>query len=231
MPKKSIVIPNQIFIGCPWRTVRPKYVQEIEKLKKKYPISFIIIGRETSQDAKDLLIVIKNKLESSIYAIFDCTSGNANVSLEFGIAEAKDLPRAIYLCTHGAGQKTVRKDTPIIADLTGKIRNDYKTQSQLGNLLQLRCKQQPYTIRFEKFLSKSFKSKKKGAKKRPRALALKLIHSLDDCDSKRREDVVRNLLAGAGGYSGQEINDMIIKLSKSGLIACSAGRYSVITIK
>jgi len=31
------VVPNQVFIGCSWKTARPKYERIIDDLKKKYP--------------------------------------------------------------------------------------------------------------------------------------------------------------------------------------------------
>jgi hypothetical protein len=46
-----------------------------------------------------LLEVIKERRESSSFAVFDASGGNANVSLEYGYAEAFDIPRALYLST------------------------------------------------------------------------------------------------------------------------------------
>jgi len=91
------VIPNQVFIGCPWKTVRSKYQEAVPSLKNRFPLSFVIVGRDQDQDAEDLLSVIKGKLQTSTYAIFDATGGNANVSLEYGYSEAIELPRTLYL--------------------------------------------------------------------------------------------------------------------------------------
>jgi hypothetical protein len=163
---KATVVPNQIFIGCPWKTVRPKYDHLILKMRKKYPLSFIIIGREEDQDADDLLAVIKQKLLSSSYAVFDATTGNANVSLEFGLAEASGIDRALYFCTHKAGSRQNTPDSAIIADLAGRRRVQYKQESQLATQLGKLCASHPYTRRFEKFL-KQFQSSKKGKKAGP----------------------------------------------------------------
>jgi hypothetical protein len=111
----SDAIPNQVFIGAPWHTVRPKYERAIVKLRKKYPLSFVIVGRSQSQEAEDLLQAIKEAILGSSYAIFDATGGNPNVSLEYGFAEAHDIQRALYLSTHAASKTST--DTPIIADL------------------------------------------------------------------------------------------------------------------
>jgi len=116
--------PNQVFLGLPWKTVRPKYEKLIGELRKSFPLSFVIVGREDNQDAEDLLEVIKKRLLTSSYAIFDATGGNANVSLEFGFADANDVPPALYLSSHKAS-KPASKESPIIADLAGKKQNRY----------------------------------------------------------------------------------------------------------
>ena len=45
-------------------------------------------------------------------AVFDATGGNANVSLEFGLAEATEIPCA----------KTANKMTAIPADMVAKVK-------------------------------------------------------------------------------------------------------------
>src|SRR4051812_37933573 len=77
-------IPNQVFLGVPWKTIRAKYEKITERLRKKYPLAFVIVGRDDNQDADDLLEIIKKRILTSSFAIFDATGGNANVSLEFG---------------------------------------------------------------------------------------------------------------------------------------------------
>src|SRR5215831_520546 len=127
-------VPNQLFIGCPWLGTRTKYEAAIAELRKRYPLSFVIVGRYDGQDAQDLLDTIKDRIDSSTYAIFDATGGNANVSLEYGYTEAQGLRRAIYLSTHkGSGSKS--KDKPIIADLAGRKHNQYKQAAGLQRLL------------------------------------------------------------------------------------------------
>jgi len=121
------IFPNQIFIGCPWKTVRRKYLGISESLKKKFPVYFVIIGSEVGNSAEDLLNYIKSKLESSSGAIFDVTGGNPNVSLEFGFAEGRNIQSALYMSTHG---KSGGKGSTIISDLAGKRRKEYKTKSR-----------------------------------------------------------------------------------------------------
>ncbi|MBK8179457.1 MAG: hypothetical protein IPK67_11345 [Planctomycetes bacterium] len=136
-PIQYAVIPNQVFLGIPWKTVRPKYEGIVDKLKKTFPISFVIVGRDDNQDAEDLLEVIKKRLLSSSHAIFDATGGNANVSLEFGLRMPRTF-HARYVSVHGASEEGL-KESPIIADLAGKKQNRYSQTDGLEKLLRQFC--------------------------------------------------------------------------------------------
>jgi hypothetical protein len=167
MPKQNKqnigeVIPNQVFIGCPAKGVRSKYQTVIGKLKTRFPVSFVIVGRDESQDADDLLNVIKSKLGTSSYAVFDATNHNPNVSLEFGYAEAIDIPRSLYLSDHGATNKKGQEGA-IISDLAGKWQNRYKQVARLTTLLSALAKNHNYTKKFEKFMARGFKNKAKAS--------------------------------------------------------------------
>ncbi len=227
-PKRD-VIPNQVFIGCPWKTIRAKYERVIGKLRKSFPLSYVIVGRDEDQDAEDLLAIIKTKLLSSSHAIFDASGGNANVSLEYGLAESEDLPRMLYFCTHGAARSS-GKDHPIIADLAGKRRMQYAQESRLAALLRTFSKNHSYTVRFERFFWAKFKRLSKGSKKRARSLALKVVHPLDEKNTVRREDIALNLQADVAQYSEHEIDQMIKSLHQAKLIVASRGRYSSVTM-
>jgi hypothetical protein len=113
-------VPNQVFVGLPWKNVRPRYDKIIARLEKKFPLYFTIVGRDDGQGADDLFELIKSRIASSSWAIFDATGGNANVSLEYGYAEGIDVKRSIFLSTHKAAQ--IPAGDPIIADLGGKRR-------------------------------------------------------------------------------------------------------------
>ncbi|MBI2718755.1 MAG: hypothetical protein HYX36_08330 [Rhizobiales bacterium] len=77
--KSKTVINNQIFLGLPWKTVKPKYEKVIAKLEKKYPLYLTIVGRNDDQNAANLFEVIKKRISASSEAIFDATGGNPNV--------------------------------------------------------------------------------------------------------------------------------------------------------
>lgn len=222
------VIPNQVFVGCPWKNIRKKYVKVSDKLGQKYPQSFILIGREEAQSAEDLLKEIKEKLFSSSYAIFDVTGGNANVSLEFGYAESEGIERALYLNVRESQNQSFKKDSAIISDLAGKRRNHYKTEKTLQNLLEAFCKAHPYTKRFEKTIKQAFSRKSKGTKKSYRTLSLKAIHFLDNKTIVRRDDLTQQLQGD--GYKTRDIENVLKALHKSGLIRISRGKYADVEI-
>ncbi len=225
--KKGEFIPNQVFVGLPWRTVRPKYDRIIPALEKRYPLHFTIVGRNDSQDARALFEVIKERIQTSSYAIFDATGGNANVSLEYGYAEGIGIARAIFLSAHKAAQKASAADT-IISDLTGMRRVQYKTEAQLEADLRKLCREHDYTKRFEKALRKIIEDKGKGLKKRGRALALKLVKTLGGKAQVRRAELVQNLQAQE--YLLDEIDEMLKGLHSAGVLSCTVGRYSTVRV-
>ena len=226
---KNDVIANQIFLGIPWKNIRKRYERIAKELNKKYPLSFVIVGRGDNQDAEDLLQVILDKIYSSSYAIFDATGGNANVSLEYGYAEAVDVPRALYLSVHKAVTKK-SSDSAIIADLAGKKRNNYTNEESLKNLLSVFSKAHAYTVKFERFLKGKFRRASKGNKKRTRSLALKVIHELDNQRQMRRADIVQNLQADQASYKADEIDEMIKMLHKEKLIQSQQGPHAKVHI-
>ncbi|GIK36107.1 MAG: hypothetical protein LC130_28700 [Bryobacterales bacterium] len=220
---KREFIPNQVFVGLPWHNVRPKYERVISKLAKKYPLYFTIVGRNDGQDARALFEVIKTRIASSSYAVFDATGGNANVSLEYGYAEGIEVPRAIFLSAHKAAQRAAARD-PIISDLTGLRRVQYKTEATLTAELNKLSREHDYTKRFEKALLKILKGKSKGAKKSGRALALKLVKALDGRETMRRAELVQHLQAQ--GYQEKEIDSALKGLHSTGVLKCTVGKYS-----
>ena len=228
-PQQYAAIPNQVFLGLPWKTVRPKYEKITERLRRRFPLSFVIVGREDNQDAEDLLEVIKKRIITSSYAIFDATGGNANVSLEFGFADANDVPRALYVSVHQAS-KRASKESPIIADLAGKRQNRYAQTTALEKLLRQFAQNHAYTKRFEQFLTTSFRKRSKGEKKRLRGLALRIAHELATDGRARRSDVVQNLQADTAGYTREETDDMIVRMHNDGLINSIQGPYSTVTV-
>jgi hypothetical protein len=227
MPSKDrAFIPNQVFVGLPWKNVRARYDRVIKKLEKRFPLHFTIVGKNDGQSAEDLFEIIKTRISESSIGIFDATGGNPNVSLEYGYAEGLEIDRVIYVSTHKAA--TSNSGSPIISDLGGKRRVQYKTEASLKSHLENFSRSHNYTVRYEKFVKKAFAKLKKGEKKSNRTLALKVIHALDGVENRRHDDLVQHVQAE--GYGNDEIRDMIRKLHASGLINAEVGRYSRVRV-
>ena len=220
---KRDFIQNQVFVGLPWRNVRKRYDRVIPKLERKYPLHFTIIGRNDGQDAADLFAIIKQRIESSSYGVFDATGGNANVSLEYGYAEGLEIPRAIFLSAHKAANRS-SAGSPIISDLTGKRRVQYKTERTLQQQLERLCREHDYTKRFEKAIDRIMRGWSKGDKKAGRVLALKTIRALDGKPRVRRAELVQHLQAQS--YNESDVEDMLSKLHTEGVLKCTVGKYS-----
>jgi len=219
-------IPNQTFVGLPFKGFKDKYEKSIKKLSQKYPISLVIVGNDGSQKAEDLLELIKKHLYQSSEAIFDVTGGNPNVALEFGLAHAKDIPCIVYLSRHKAHQKA--NVIPIIADLSGMRRREYKTEKGLYTLLKDFCAQHAFSKRFESAFRKQTGRLTKGQKKSQRTLWLRIIHKLDQKDQLRRDNVKQDLLAD--GYSDEEIEKALKSLHAGKIVNSSSGRYSDVSV-
>jgi len=220
---KRDYIQNQVFVGLPWKNVRKRYDNVIPKLERKYPVHFTLVGRNDGQDAADLFEIIKQRIEASSYGVFDATGGNANVSLEYGYAEGLEVPRAIFLSAHKAANRN-SAGSPIISDLTGKRRVQYKTEQTLLKELERLCREHDYTRRFEKALGNILKNKPKGDKKRRRGLALKAIRALDGKPKVRRAELMQHLQAE--GYIESEVDEMLSRLNAEGVLKCTVGRFS-----
>ena len=222
------VVQNQVFIGCPWRIVRKKYLDITEELKKKFPLHFVIVGSEVAHTAENLLSFIKTKLETSSTAIFDVSGGNPNVSLEFGFAEGRNIESSLYISTHGKSQ--AKSSSSIISDLAGKRRKEYQNEKSLSRLLSEFSKFHPYTIKFEKGMRVLMKNFSKGEKKSHRALSLKIIHHFDGKDVVRRDDLLHAVTAMNDKYTDNIVDDWLKKLHAQGLIKVTVGRYSEVVI-
>jgi hypothetical protein len=219
-------VPNQIFVGLPWKLGK-KYEGIITKLHIKYPLYFTIVGRHDAQDAVDLFEVIKQRIGTSSYAIFDATGGNANVSLEYGYAEGVEVPRIILLSSHKASHRHTAA-SPIVSDLTGKRRVQYTNENALQAELEKFSKNHDHTKKFEKALSKMMKGLSRGAKKRLRSLALKVVRALDGKTKIRRAELVQYLEARS--YGETEIETALKKMHSARIISCSVGKYSEVTL-
>ena len=151
------VIENQIFIGVPWKDIRPKFEKAISELKQEYPVHCVIFGRNTGQDADDLWHSIQREIRASAATMFDVTGSNPNVALEFGYAEALGKQRVVtrYERKPRKKQPASPHSSSIMSDLAGKIRVPYKNVKALKAALRKEFDRNPYVVRFKSFLSRN----------------------------------------------------------------------------
>jgi hypothetical protein len=223
---RRLFIANQVFIGLPWKFGK-KYEKIIAKLHQRFPLYFTIVGRNDAQDAVDLFEVIKDRIATSSYALFDATGGNANVSLEFGYAEGLEVPRVILLSSHKSSNRHTA-GSPIISDLTGKRRVQYTNEATLQQALERFCREHDYTKKYEKALVKAGKGLSKGSKKTLRTLSIKTLRALDGKTKIRRAELVQHLQAK--NYEEEAVESALKKFHSSRLINCSVGKYSEVTL-
>ena len=131
---------------------------------------------------------------------------------------------------HGVHQKKGAGDSAIISDLAGKRRKHYKNETGLEKLLNSLCKNHPYSKRFENALSRGLQKESRGSKRRYRALALKIIHYLDDKEKVRRDNLLQEMQTLQPPYKEQEIEQVLSILKDGEVIQITRGRYAEVLI-
>jgi hypothetical protein len=138
--------PYQVFIGCPFRkAIRKNYDRLKAELERESPLHFVLADTGSITSTDYLLEHITGLITESDCCVFDASGGNPNVSLEVGIAHA--LPADFILTFNSRKPRTseqrraeaaaVREGEvrPIIADLQGRNRIEYKTYAALKSQL------------------------------------------------------------------------------------------------
>ena len=140
--------PYQIFIGCPFaREVRSSYDRLKREVDLETPLSLVLADTVGISSSNYLLESITTLIRESVSCIFDATGGNANVSLEVGIAHTVPVDFLLTMRTRKpsaktevreAGQPGTREVRTIISDLQGKNRIEYKEYGGLKKQLDTR---------------------------------------------------------------------------------------------
>jgi hypothetical protein len=131
---------HQVFVGCPFLTaIRKNYDQLKGDLESDSPLHIVLADTTAISSTDYLLEHITSLIRDSAACIFDATGGNPNVSLEVGIAHA--LPTEFLLAMYTRRPRTQQKAEraleaegerrPIISDLQGRNRIEYKTYPSL----------------------------------------------------------------------------------------------------
>ncbi len=131
---------HQVFVGCPFlNAIRKNYDKLKEDLEKDTPLHIVLADTAAITSTDYLLEHITNLIRESAGCIFDVTGGNPNVSLEVGVAHAlpADFLLALYTRkprTQQNAQRALESEgevRPIISDLQGRNRVEYKTYKVL----------------------------------------------------------------------------------------------------
>jgi hypothetical protein len=185
----------QLFIGCPFRkAIRKNYDRLKEELEAETPLHIVLADTTAVSSTDHLLDHITTLIRESAGCVFDATDGNPNVSLEVGVAHA--LPADFVLCLYTRRPRTRAERQaadalelegevkPIIADLQGRVRIEYKTYPVLKNKILTRyLSKLPYFKRWSDFKTRrsSFvkpalqvfsEVRTSGRSLRPRAMAM-----------------------------------------------------------
>jgi hypothetical protein len=214
------VRPQAVFVGCPWRTIRPKYERIFNKktFKRRFPLAFTIVGRDGNQRAEDLFSEIKRQIDTCSVAIFDVSGGNANVSLEFGYAQGLDVQCYVFVNEHRQFARDPKPSQAIISDLSGVRRNTYKNEQALEKLLRQFAEQHDYTKRVGKTALKHRFSIKE------RAALMAVPRAFNDSSRMRRADLRQRIKADTG--CSDETAEKVIDAAKKGkLIGISVGQH------
>lgn len=161
--------PEQVFIGCPYRpTFRRTYQRLKRELEAESPLQFVLADTAAITSRDSLLDHITLLIRESSGCVFDASGGNPNVSLEVGIAHAFGADFILTLNTRAAsrrrgagpstglrtsgGKRTADSGRPIIADLQGRNRIEYRSYAALKKqMLERFLRRLPYWKRWEEF--------------------------------------------------------------------------------
>lgn len=220
MPDNIRVKPQVVFVGCPWRTIRPKYERIFSKrtFKRRFPLAFVIVGRDGNQRAEDLFAEIKRQIDSCSVAIFDVSGGNANVALEFGYAQGLEVPSFVFANVHRQFARDREPGAALISDLSGVRRNQYKNEQALERLLRQFAEQHDYTQRVARVGAKYKLSTKE------RAALMSIPRAFGNSDRMRRADLRLRIKAEAN--CNDDVAERAIEAAKKGrLIEISVGQH------
>jgi hypothetical protein len=211
---------QQIFIGCPFlRAIRKNYDRLKEELEVETPLHLILADTTAVSSTDYLLEHITTLIRESAACLFDASGGNPNVSLEVGVAHALPAEFLIALYTRKPRQQKIAEPTltkegevkPIISDLQGRNRIEYKAYAGLKQQLMARfLGKLPYMARWLEF-------KSRNASMVPHAL--RIFHDLRSSGRSLRPRVVA-MLDGTGILA----DDLLGVLSDAKLLAVKRGR-------
>ncbi len=212
----------QVFIGCPFRkAIRKNYDRLKAELEAETPLHIVLADTTAVSSTDYLLEHITSLIRESAACVFDATDGNPNVSLEVGIAHA--MPAEFILCLYTrrprtpaereAEQELKREGEvkPIIADLQGRVRIEYKTYPALKRQIVSRyLSKLPYHRRWAEF------QRRRSSFARP---ALQVFAEMRTSGRSLRPRVIAAL-----DGTGIQADDLLGALAESKLLVVKRGR-------
>jgi len=214
--------PQQVFIGCPYKpSVRKNYDKLKIELEAETPLHVVLADTTSITSTDYLLEHITELIRDSAACVFDATGANPNVSLEVGIAHALPADFLLTLSTRkprSGTQKTKKRSKPgpdlikpIIADLQGRNRIEYKTYASLKqHVVDRYLSTLPYMKRWAQFC-------KDNASYAPYALTV-----FQEIRTSGR--TVRPRLEAALSGSGITVTALAAALTKARLVTVRRGR-------
>lgn len=213
---------HQVFIGCPFRkAIRKNYDRLKSELEGETPLHVVLADTAAVSSTDYLLEHITSLIRDSAACIFDASDGNPNVSLEVGIAHA--MPADFILCLYTRrprsraqreAEQTLTREgevKPIIADLQGRIRVEYKTYPALKQHIVGRyLSKLPYYKRWTDF------HRRHSSFVRP---ALQLFAEIRTSGRSLRPRVTASL-----DGTGIHVDDFLRALSDANLLVVKRGR-------
>lgn len=218
--KNRKVVPNRLFLAYQWHIYRPIFESVCNDIHKTYPVYFYAVGRPAGQPAEALFDKIKTILLSSTSAVFDASRGNANVSLEYGLAHFVPELQTYLLIDEHTMPNQVNVGTPIISDLAGSTQNRWnvRNQSTLKTHLAAIADNHPYTKRFKRYC------RDRGLTRGQFRTPLKVIRQFDEREEILRRELIDELQSEWKGKSAKDIEKLLADMHKAGLITVTPGR-------
>lgn len=210
-------VANRVFVGYPHKTYKAFWESILGELHARYPLHFLALGREPGQPALELLVEILRAVDSSSAALLDASTGNANVSLEYGYAKKAMAETEVYLFLDEDSSVAGGPGAPIISDLAGATANRYKLgDHRLREAVEAIARRHPYTKRYEKFCRQR---KLRGG---PRKLLIRILRKLDGRDSVLRRELLDDLLHETN-KDERGLSNYLKGLHEAGLITITRG--------
>ena len=207
-------------MGCPFlKAIRKNYDKLKADLEKETPLHIVLADTAAITSTDYLLEHITTLIRESAGCIFDVTGGNPNVSLEVGVAHA--LPADFLLALYTRKPRSQRNAQealeregevrPIISDLQGRNRIEYKTYKTLKEQAMSRyLGRLPYVRRWRDF------------RKRNRNLVKSALEIFSEIRTSGR--TVRPRVIALLDGTGIQADTLLRALSQAKLLTVKRGR-------